>query len=246
MHDVPRAVQVIPIQLNQAEYFALIDYFHANEGKAYKNVTHVNDCSTMAMKALRKTTSLHVPKMLDASPFATETALQVFRLVDQKKVSSTMLVIEENLRSESPDSQFLFRNLIINYLDVRIAVAGAILNLPYRAWIEGAYSEEMLQYWDSETIDYFKQIQIREESQIRSDPQVEQFFKLARRSKEFAVDKKRLKSIVMMYFDQKLKSADELSKDASSDITTRYVTAYRIKAYEEIKNELLLVIEGVK
>jgi hypothetical protein len=147
LSSLPRSVQIVTLNLDQGEYKRLRSYLEDQTGKRYHNVTFVNDCATMVVRALEKNTSFRFSRVLDASPSQIAMALSVMKASGDRRVESVRLIAVD--RSEAGMSQ-LFRNLYINTMENKIFVAGFLFNQGWRAWIDATMGDGELQSHDDE------------------------------------------------------------------------------------------------
>jgi hypothetical protein len=164
--------EVFQVTLPQAEVDRLEKDLLNHLGAAYRNQTHVMDCSSMIALTLRKNTSLFVPKFLDASPFLTESTLRFHQLFLKAGAIKSFLVT--NTQGD-PISQPALRNSVLHFLDARLYIYAPIFTFLLRSYTELTDSIWPLQEFDDQTKAVLSEFSNRAKQAVQEDIDIIRF-----------------------------------------------------------------------
>ncbi|MBY0370893.1 hypothetical protein K2X33_09420 [bacterium] len=133
--QLARTVHVITLKIGKKEREELQTKLALDVGKRYFNVTSVNDCSTMTLRALGKDFGV-----LDASP---STAGMLFALKKSLGDSSVGSIFQVNVDSSGGTS---LRDSYIHFLDGSYHLTMLPAYLPARLYVDATHSSEDLQF----------------------------------------------------------------------------------------------------
>ncbi len=136
---------VSTLKIDKDERLKLFDYLESNLNKAYKNVTAVNDCATMVVNALKKTTSIEIPALVDASPNQINLWLNSIQLSGKSKVNRVQHVITQD---SSREKYHFFRTLFLSAVENRVFIKFLPVMKSYQATINATHSGAEIQWYN--------------------------------------------------------------------------------------------------
>jgi hypothetical protein len=216
------------------EYRELRRHLSLQEKKKYENVTLVNDCASMVVRALNLQTSMRVPTAIDPSPSSILMYLGAEKMLGNPRVKSIRLV--KGSRDQSPVLQLL-RNAYVNAREARLyfhplsfAVAQG-----HRTYLEASRGARGLQYFDSDFLSRERERRDSIEEEVRADRDLDYYLK---NRETIARDSTHWKK-AQEYFQEVY--SDQLGRIESgyNELDDILGSLYRLEYYAEAEKELL-------
>jgi hypothetical protein len=138
-----RSVRVIDLHLTATERAQLRRDLEMSTGKDYLNITGVNDCSSMIVRALERNTNIRVPKLIDPYPTTTVTYLGLRRLLGDTRIGKSSVLIPEGENSQL----YAVRNGWISLIDMKAAMLGTVSTYPARVFFDMKFDESQIEYY---------------------------------------------------------------------------------------------------
>ena len=244
MANLPRSVQVVTLKLTPEEKANLRRDLELSMGMRYTNETMVNDCGTMIVRALRRHTSINVPRYLDAFPNTIAMHFALRKALGDSQVGDFAQVAID--QADRP-MQHLVRNLYINIMEAKVFLYLLPQNAYFREWLEIYHRDNPeLQYYDPETLAEIQQWAKDVRVLVNEDPQIKVYrIKLARlRNSNDVVAKKNFLSLVEGYLNDQRRQILESSNPSTFDMKDSILSEYRLDTYEEIQHEFELALKS--
>lgn len=232
LESLPRSVEAIELKLSLEEARKLKHALVLKTAQRYKNITFVNDCSTMVMRALRANTSVDVSQLIDASPSQVAMYFSLRKLLGDVRVGTISQIALED--TGSPMSH-LIRNTAINAIESRMFLSLLGIDQSQRAFVDFAYDESELTHLDPEVESEMQSWKEDVDHSLTHDRQIAYFESLGdalRRDPELA-------QIASGYFDREISRSVALATDAASDLRQILFHQYRAELLIKKKLDLL-------
>ncbi|MCC6276757.1 MAG: hypothetical protein IT289_02450 [Oligoflexia bacterium] len=169
---LPRSVHVVTLELPPENVLRLKRQLEEAVAMRYTNITFVNDCATMVVRALENHSGFYVPPLIDALPSAIAMQLSMMKSFDHPAVKSIQLVmIDESTRTE----YHLLRNTWINIMEAKLAVQFALYNIVTRAYLNIRYEPSELQKYDPEVVAAIMDMRKEVAQRVAEDQQIQVF-----------------------------------------------------------------------
>lgn len=200
LNKMERVVQTARLNVGKNAKDRLKRYLEMQTGKRYRNHTLVMDCASMVVKALKENAAAAIPTIIDPSPSQVMFYLGSLKTlkVDNsqgRKLVTELLQVKVGKTPEGNSNNHLWRNLYINMMETRVYWSFVHFSAAQRTYLEARYGKD-LQYWDDETLDYFKlwekdirqefedqalqgQLSVFRDSLRTQDPQLREALKMA-------------------------------------------------------------------
>jgi len=237
---LPRSVQVITLNLKQSERDSLKRDLEMATGDRYYNVTLVNDCTTMVLRALERNTSIHLNRLIDASP-----SQVAFYFSSLKSGGSTLVGPTYQVAIDESATHFV-RNLYMNSLESKIFIDLFAYDQAHRLYIDIFKSKSDLQYREPAMEAVIDRLQQDVKDEVHGDPQIRTFLATAREFKrsEMSPDEiQEFREIVRTYFDQKLQAAEAKYQDPETDFKDIIANQSRMEALSQERDRILQQLE---
>ncbi len=239
--ELPPSMQVIALKVTAQERLRLTDHLELQAAKGYKNLTMINDCATMVMRALEEHTSFSQMRLIDASPSQIAMAFSSRKTAGDDRVLG---VFQVTLAAHSEQKTHLFRNLWINAMESKLFINFFLLNQFRRLWLDLAESGE-IQSWDATLEEFFsKTITERAEREINEDLQIE-IYREQVQELEKVQDLPLLRASIESYFEEWIefyRDRAETRREMTA-LEDRILDQQKIKLLEELRKELLEKID---
>ncbi|WP_413584932.1 hypothetical protein [Bdellovibrio sp. HCB274] len=158
LNKTERVMQTARLKLGQEQKNKLKRYLEMQTGKRYRNHTLAMDCATMVVKALKEQAQTEIPAIIDPSPSQVMFYLGSLKTLGAENMSKQPLVqelLQVRVAKSKENKNHLWRNLYINMMETRVYWSFVGYSAAQRAYLEARYGKDV-QYWDDETLDYFK------------------------------------------------------------------------------------------
>jgi hypothetical protein len=242
LSELPKSVQVVTINLSKEDRSNLKRDLVLKTGNRYANSTFVNDCATMVLRALDKSTDFDMQNRLwDASPSQTAMILATMKAAGNDNIGPIYQVAIEEV--DKP-IEHLMRNAYINILESKIFIELFHFNQIHRTVIEATLGEEGLESRDPVTEKYIKEWETDIEQLMMKDlqlqiieDQVSKYAGLAEDQKEEA--EKEYRESIDFIFSRFMAKSESLAGSKESDLQTIILNEYKLVYLENLKGELL-------
>jgi hypothetical protein len=216
------------------EYLRLRRQLSLQENKEYKNITFVNDCATMVVRALKAETSIQIPKFIDASPSSIVMYFGTEKMAGSKRVESVRLVLGE--KSQNPTLQLL-RNAYINAREARLFYAplNVALNQGRRAYFGATTTPKELQHFDEAFLERQRARFDDVEAELREDASLKFYLRNADRVAKDSTLGRQAKDYFASVYDEGLARIE--ASDASLDQILGAL--YSLQYYSNAEERLL-------
>ena len=154
---IPRSIQVVTLNLSQAEREKLKAHLVQQTGKRYAYRAFAIDCTSMVIRALAQV--LEVPhaavstRLFDASPGQTNLVLTLLDLFSERRGPVYQVILE----GEPNHLSHLLRNSYLNLLDSYIFIQFFIGSQARRLYADSQLSEAELQYHEESFFEFLEQ-----------------------------------------------------------------------------------------
>lgn len=246
LSKMPKSMQVVTINLTKEARGNLKRELVLNTANRYKNITFVNDCTTMVFRAIEKTTDFNMQNRLwDASPSQSAMILALMKAGGSKSIGPIYQVAIE--QSDKP-VEHLIRNTYINILESKIFIQLFHFNQGQRLALDLSLKKEGLQSRDKETTEYIKKWEIEISQLMGSDLQLKVIQDQVSRFPTFPEIEKdevaiEINESIDFIFGKYISKAESLINSNESDFQTIIFNEYRIEYLNNLKRELLDKIE---
>ncbi len=243
-----QSVQVFTINLSAEEVLDLKRYLIKQTGKRYKNITLINDCTTMALRAIESNTSLSRIRLIDASP--TQTGLY-FSL--RKTLGDTRFGPVYQVAIDAPEEPFqhLLRNTWLNVVESKLFIRFFHLNQAQRTYLELKYDDEDLQSYSDPAIEMiFEQWKQEAINLVLKDPQMEIFWEKIKNRQErpqdySANDHAQLRRSIGEYMQEKVSLAKEDRHERHNDLRSLTLSQYRWETLMTETKKMLATLDAI-
>ena len=167
LERLPQSLQIITLNLTLQQVGKLQRYLELQMAKEYYNVTFVNDCTTMTLRALSLATDFKFSRLMDASPAQMMMYFSALLALKDRRVSSITQVV---LREDFNQWGHLARNSYINILESRIFLDLMWFNQIYRLWIDLTVKE--LEWYNPEVLAVIQEWEKFVEEELATNPQI--------------------------------------------------------------------------
>lgn len=165
---LPRSIQSVQLKLSPAEANALRLELESHRGKVYKNMTMVNDCASMIARALSKTTSVHIPWEIDASPATMFTYLIMLKIKNDPRIGIFRQITEDGVEASLGLGA---RNVWISSMESKLWRTTMTFNIPLRALMNLTLEDEEIQTLDENEIRLLEEMLVEIGSSARESEQ---------------------------------------------------------------------------
>ncbi len=165
---LPQSLQIITLNLTTGQVGSLQRYLELQLAKEYFNVTFVNDCTTMSLRALELHTDFVFSRFMDASPAQMTMYFATLLMLKDPRVSA---ITQVTLRADYNHWQHLARNTYINILESRLFLELAWFNQLYRAWLDFTVKER--EWYNPEVLAVMKEWEKAVDSELAAEPQIQ-------------------------------------------------------------------------
>lgn len=214
LDNLDRVVQSSTLRLPISEKNKLKKYLIQQTSKHYRNFTLAHDCSTMVVKALKKSTNIQLPAIIDPSPSQVMMYLNVLKNLKIKNSENEILVGQISQIYVVDSEKFKnhnIRSIYINAMDTRVYWSTFYFNLTVRTLIE-LFHHSDYQYFNKETIAYFEsqeKIWTRRFQNEKSENQWGMFETYAQQPNHNLQEKNYLFELITNYKDQEIRKLNE-------------------------------------
>ncbi|WP_413582239.1 hypothetical protein [Bdellovibrio sp. HCB288] len=237
-----RVMQTARLKLGQEQKNKLKRYLEMQTGKRYRNYTLALDCASMVVKALKEQAQTDIPGIIDPSPSQVMFYLGSLKTIGAENQSQQPLVqelLQVRVAKSSENKNHLWRNLYINMLETRVYWSFIGFSAAQRGYLEARYGNDV-QYWDDETLDYFKlwESEIREEFQQESKTGQLGIFEETLNTKDPEM-KESLRLAMDAYFKMEEQNLRDIQESPQSRFEDIYRANLRLALLLETKQRML-------
>ncbi len=217
------------------EYRKLRRYLVLQDQKKYKNVTLVNDCASMLVRALKLQTSIEIPKLIDPSPSSIFMYLSAMKLAGTNpKVRSVRLVLGD---ANQRPWLHLLRNAYINVREARLFYhpASLVLTQGQRAAIDFSHGATDLQYFEEAFLDAQSRYRDEMAETVRKDRDLEFYFG---KKSEMAPGSE-LRESAVAFFAEVYERELAYLESSYTDLPSILGALYKLEIYAAAEQEIL-------
>ncbi len=142
--ELPHSANIFTLKIDPKERLYLKDYLERQRNKDYFNVTGINDCASMIVKALKKSTSINLPWSIDASPNQLGMWLNSLHSFGDPLVKKSELIMTQ--RPEKGKFHAL-RNSMIASIENKVFIKYFPIMKSIRLFYEVSRSEDEFQWY---------------------------------------------------------------------------------------------------
>ncbi len=237
------------LRIDQIERLRLLDYLESNVNKTYKNLTGINDCATMVVNALKDTTSIKIPFLIDSSP----NQINIWLSTIMNFEKSYVLSIEHLLTQSAERKKYHFyRTLYLSIIESNAFIKFMPALKAYQGYFNLRYDKNEIQWFDEYELDYQEKIKKEIISKYKNMPTyiaVKKILKSSENKSCKEIDFLNL-SIIMKTFESYIKKLDEeiepfSQKLKSITFSEKFEAQVADEVIQEKKNEILEVYENL-
>ncbi len=230
LNDLSQSLQVVTIHLSIKERNALKRYLEMQTAKRYLNITFVNDCTTMAVRALSLNTGLKFNPLIDASPSQFLMSLSLKKMAGDKRIGSFYLLL---LDQKESFLKHQLRDTYINMIESKIFIELALLNWPWRFFVDLFYDKNKLQYYGPEVLKEIEAWKLVVKKSLENDPEFLLLQEKLKRRSDLV-----LKESLKEKFEMELKNAQDEISYYDSDFKTIIFAKYRLELLKEMYEKI--------
>ncbi|WP_413575382.1 hypothetical protein ACLVWU_13750 [Bdellovibrio sp. HCB290] len=241
LNKTERVMQTARLKLGQEQKNKLKRHLEMQTGKRYRNYTLALDCASMVVKALKEQAQTEIPAIIDPSPSQVMFYFGGLKTMGAKNSSQQPLVqelLQVRVAKTKENKNHLWRNLYINMMETRVYWSFVGYSAAQRAYLEARYGKD-IQYWDDETLDYFKlwESEIREQFQQETHQGQLGLFKETLNTKDPAM-KESLRVAMDAYFGMEEQNLREIQESPQSRFEDIYRANLRLALLLETKQRM--------
>jgi hypothetical protein len=226
----------VTLKVGKEKRDAVQRYLEMQVGKRYKNVTMVNDCSTMTLRALGMENMFY-----DQSPNGVAMILAAKKTGGDKSIGK---IFQVSVKEPEHATRQLVRNTYISFQDALFNLY-ALDSRPRRLWIDQTHTPQDLQYYDPEVQEYVDSFQ--EEFLVRVDEEPELALLKARianlntleeSNPEKSRQRERRRADLVRYFDREIAKAKDEAATPSLRLKDVLFAQFKLKVLPEYRRQL--------
>jgi hypothetical protein len=240
---LPRSLQVVSLKLPTKEFLALSNELELQAAKSYRNQTMINDCVTMIMRLLAKTTSFSQSRLIDASPSQIAMKFSELRREGDPRVGNIYQVAMDEV--DRPDKH-LMKSLWVNSMESKLFINFFFVNQALRLYFD--LRSEKIHDWDPAVRKILDEtLTERAEAELKTDLQIE-IFQDQVDNLESVGDRPLLRQTIVDYFDRKIDFYERRSKKEAelTELEIRILDQTKIEILKKTQSDLLEAIDHWK
>ncbi len=228
-----RAVHVATLKLDPSEVSALRRHLELQNGKIYRNLTLINDCSTMIVRAIESHTSVRIGKAIDPSPTAVMASFAYRKAAGDPIVKKVQLVRTD---PNVPDAVLYARAAWIGILEGRLFYESYLLNTGVRGIFDHRFGPDEIQNYGELVKGQIHGIRREVIAEYEDEPEISSFL---RQSGNLSPQQRaEFDPMVRGYFRGLYEANFAILADPHAEFFEIYEAGYRVLALEDLERRI--------